>query len=144
MRAAGVKRSSDYLSLLDSLGGEWNALIDEITIGETFFFRYPSQWVALRDRIIPDCTARAGREPLRVCAGCANGAEPYTLSMMAGKNAGLSIVGMDISDSRIGAGGRRKRAQETCAAICGRRSPCAEERRGRRERRVDWRRLPSR
>lgn len=111
MRELGVARFSDYLTLLDGARGkgEWSALIDEITVGETFFFRYPSQWDALRDTIVPDCLANNGGQPLRVlCAGCANGAEPYTLSIMATQELGvfltksqLSIVGFDISQSRI-------------------------------------------
>src|SRR5689334_6004780 len=51
MRATATSDSTQYLALLDDkISGlsEWTKLEAEITIGETFFFRYAEQFTALR------------------------------------------------------------------------------------------------
>ena len=76
-----------YLEYLrDPLRGpaEMEALIAEVTIGETYFFRHREHYDALRDVVLPDLMVR-NRDTSRLrfwCAGCADGAEPYTLSMI--------------------------------------------------------------
>lgn len=61
-----------------------HTIIESVTVGETYFFRNASQFAALRDRIIPDITAR--REAIRSLrfwsAGCATGEEPYSLAIL--------------------------------------------------------------
>jgi chemotaxis protein methyltransferase CheR len=97
-----------YLRRLDSDDGEqeWAALETEITIGETFFFRYAEQFAALRQTILPDILERKAQEKrIRIwSAGCATGAEPYSiailLSEMLGEAIGdwrISILGGDIN-----------------------------------------------
>jgi chemotaxis protein methyltransferase CheR len=52
-----------------------------LTINVTEFFRDPSRWIELRDRLLPDLLRR--RHALRVwSAGCSNGAEPFSLAML--------------------------------------------------------------
>lgn len=59
-----------------------NALVDELTVGETYFFREQEQLTALVDVVVPEHRRRAGAAPLRVLsAGCASGEEPYTIAM---------------------------------------------------------------
>jgi chemotaxis protein methyltransferase CheR len=62
------------------------ALLNEITIGETCFFRNPAQLEALRRIVIPNILAAKSRFPqrrLRIwSAGCSTGEEPYTLRML--------------------------------------------------------------
>lgn len=49
-------------------------------ISETYFFRHPVQWDALRDEILP----KLGPPPRNFwSAGCSSGPEPYTLSIVA-------------------------------------------------------------
>lgn len=85
---------------------EWAALETEITIGETFFFRYAEQFTALRETILPDVLQRKAQDKrIRIwSAGCATGAEPYSiailLSQMLGEAIGdwrISILGGDIN-----------------------------------------------
>jgi chemotaxis protein methyltransferase CheR len=85
---------------------ELAALIDEITVGETYFFRYPEQFEALRGVVLPDCIARRQRDRrLRVwSAGCASGAEPYSLAILLRRDFAdhmpgwqVSILGTDIN-----------------------------------------------
>ncbi|MDG2529103.1 CheR family methyltransferase [Caulobacter endophyticus] len=99
---------SAYLKRLSGDDGEaeWAALETEITIGETFFFRYAEQFTALRETILPDILERRAQDKrIRIwSAGCATGAEPYSiailLSQMLGEAIGewrISILGGDIN-----------------------------------------------
>lgn len=62
------------------------ALLNEITIGETCFFRNQPQLDALRQIVIPKVLEAKAKLPLRRLriwsAGCSTGEEPYTLSML--------------------------------------------------------------
>jgi chemotaxis protein methyltransferase CheR len=98
----------DYLRRVLGPSGseEMAALIDELTIGETYFFRYPAQFDALRNVVLPECLARrASDRTLRIwSAGCSSGAEPYSVAIMlrrdfAGPTAGwnIEILGTDIN-----------------------------------------------
>ncbi|MEX0644603.1 MAG: protein-glutamate O-methyltransferase CheR [Parvularculaceae bacterium] len=100
MRALGLNSYDAYLERLkgpfESL--EWDALIEEVTIGETYFFRYPAQWEALRDIVLSSLLATKGKSELRIwSAGCANGAEVYSLAMVLQKDLACRFQGWDIS-----------------------------------------------
>jgi chemotaxis protein methyltransferase CheR len=87
MAALGSADCSDYLSLLcDSGAGaaEHDALVEGLTIGETSFFRHQEVFDAMRDRVIPELIDRNQKQRrLRIwSAGCAIGAEPYSLSIL--------------------------------------------------------------
>jgi len=62
------------------------ALLNEITIGETCFFRNQPQLDAMRDIVIPKIIEAKAKLPIRRMriwsAGCSTGEEPYTLSML--------------------------------------------------------------
>jgi chemotaxis protein methyltransferase CheR len=61
-------------------------LLNEITIGETSFFRNQAQLEALRKIVLPKILEARGKAPrrhLRIwSAGCSTGEEPYTLAML--------------------------------------------------------------
>ena len=85
--ACGLADARAYLARLDDPGSgpaEWTALEAEITIGETFFFRYAEQFAALRETILPGLiAARAKSRTLRIwSAGCSTGAEPYSIAIL--------------------------------------------------------------
>jgi chemotaxis protein methyltransferase CheR len=65
---------------------EMVALLNEITIGETCFFRNQPQLDALRQVVLPKIVEAKAKLPihkLRIwSAGCSTGEEPYTLSML--------------------------------------------------------------
>ena len=108
-RAAAAADCAAYAALLsDGAQGEaeWARLEAEITVGETFFFRYAEQFQALRERILPALiAARASERMLRIwSAGCSTGAEPYSLSILVQELLGetlpdwrVSILATDIS-----------------------------------------------
>ncbi len=62
------------------------ALLNEVTIGETCFFRNQAQLNALRQIILPKIIRAKAASPIRRLriwsAGCSTGEEPYTLSMV--------------------------------------------------------------
>ena len=61
-----------------------DALVDELTVGETYFFRDPTQFDVIRTEILPRLRAERSGMPLRMwSAGCASGEEAYTLGMVA-------------------------------------------------------------
>lgn len=93
-------RLSDQYELLEApaLGG----LVDRLTVGETYFFRDPVQFEAVRKNILPDLLrGRGPDQPVRIwSAGCATGEEAYSLAILA-EEEGLAdrvrILATDIS-----------------------------------------------
>jgi len=70
-----------YLDRLDAGDPEeLEALVFELTVGETYFLRHIEQFRAFIEIAVPD---RIKRGPVRVLsAGCSTGEEPYTLAML--------------------------------------------------------------
>lgn len=98
----GLKDCASYLGLLSegpAGAQELDELIVELTIGETYFFRYPEQFEALRDIVLPDLAQRRrSSRRLRIwSAGCASGPEPYSLSLLTKRELGQSLAGWDVS-----------------------------------------------
>jgi len=77
---------SECLTLRPNRQAELIALLNEITIGETSFFRNQPQLDALRRIAIPNILQAKANLPIRRLriwsAGCSTGEEPYTLRMM--------------------------------------------------------------
>ena len=80
------------------------ALLNEITIGETCFFRNQPQLDALRQIVIPKVLEAKAKLPLRRLriwsAGCSTGEEPYTLSMLLLEEAQPPPQGLDHRNPR--------------------------------------------
>jgi chemotaxis protein methyltransferase CheR len=59
-------------------------LVNELTVGETYFFRIQPHFDALKNVILPDIVKRrAAEKRLRIwSAGCATGEEPYSVAML--------------------------------------------------------------
>ena len=82
MRACGVHTYADYLAVLDRQPGEFDRLLDALTINVTKFFRNRETWDRLAADLLPELIrSREGR--IRAwSAGCASGEEPYTIVML--------------------------------------------------------------
>ena len=86
-RADAVGASpGDYYLRLHGDDGEFQLLVNLLTINETYFFREPEQIRLLIERLAPRmlaARAMAGSTaPLRILsAGCSSGEEPYSLAM---------------------------------------------------------------
>lgn len=112
MEATGCDEAG-YLVLLQGGPGsdaEWAVLEAEITVGETFFFRYAEQFAALSHTILPTLIRdRAATRRLRIwSAGCASGAEPFSVAILLHRLLGsaladwsVSILGTDISEAAL-------------------------------------------
>jgi chemotaxis protein methyltransferase CheR len=88
MKNLGMRTLCQYfecLTISPIRQGELIALLNEITIGETCFFRNTPQLDALRRIVIPNILAAKANRPqrrLRIwSAGCSTGEEPYALRM---------------------------------------------------------------
>ncbi|HEU4721642.1 MAG TPA: protein-glutamate O-methyltransferase CheR, partial [Gemmatimonadaceae bacterium] len=81
------------------------ALVAELTVGETYFFREPEQLRFIRDSVLPALASRKGDGAVHVwSAGCATGEEPYSIAILLhelGLMPRASIVGTDISRERL-------------------------------------------
>ncbi|MGO9648764.1 MAG: CheR family methyltransferase [Terriglobales bacterium] len=89
MQALGVATLREYydcLTVRPIRQAELVSLLNEITIGETFFFRNQPQLDALRNVVltrIVEARKKMSLRHLRIwSAGCSTGEEPYTLSIM--------------------------------------------------------------
>ena len=90
-----------YLSLLrdrDAGEAERQALVGLLTIGETYFFRHMEQFDALRDVVFPDLIQRnQATRTLRIwSAGCAIGAEPYSIAILLKQHFAARIAGWNV------------------------------------------------
>jgi chemotaxis protein methyltransferase CheR len=88
MSALGVGNPSEYFERLSARitgDAELRLLLNEITIGETYMFRHPTQLDALHDVVLPrvmKSKSAIGLKRIRIwSAGCSTGEEPYTLAM---------------------------------------------------------------
>ena len=89
MQELGVKSVRDYLDCLTikpMRQAELVALLNEITIGETCFFRNQPQLDAFKKVVMPKIIEAKAKFPIKNLriwsAGCSTGEEPYTLAMM--------------------------------------------------------------
>jgi chemotaxis protein methyltransferase CheR len=80
MRARGVHTFQDYSRVLDQDPGEYDRLLDTLTINVTKFFRNPETWTALAPYLQARWRAREGRLVVW-SAGCASGEESYTIAI---------------------------------------------------------------
>lgn len=100
MQALGVASQERYLELVRDRHGELDALVEEIVVSETWFFREPAAYALLSERA--RARAPSASEPYRaLCVPCATGEEPYSVAMVlldAGiERAALQIRGVDVS-----------------------------------------------
>lgn len=89
MQALGVGTLNEYYECLTSRPmhhAELVSLLNEITIGETCFFRNRPQLDGIRKIVLPrimEAKSKIALRHLRIwSAGCSTGEEPYTLAMM--------------------------------------------------------------
>ncbi len=102
----GCSAYSQFLTHGEEGRVETDLLFSRLTIGETYFFRDRDQFAAIRDIILPEILERKrSSKQLRIwSAGCASGAEPYSLAILladqlAGRIAGwqIEIHGSDLN-----------------------------------------------
>jgi chemotaxis protein methyltransferase CheR len=102
MARAGVAGVHQYLALLRTDSFVLDGLVDEVTVGETYFFREPLHFEFLREEVLPGILRDHGPgRPFRAwSAACATGEEPYSLAMLfdeAGVADRVQILATDVS-----------------------------------------------
>jgi chemotaxis protein methyltransferase CheR len=86
LRRATVRKTPPeaYLALAENDPAEQRLLAEELTVGETYFFRNNDQFRAFAEIVLPGAM-RAGSAQCELSflsAGCSSGEEPYTLAML--------------------------------------------------------------
>lgn len=124
LRTLGLKDEREYLQLLGR-PEELRAVLDALTVRETFFFRHEAQFEAISRTVLPELLARArseGRKARLWSAGCCTGEEPYTLAILAaeaGRLDDVEILASDIHEGSLEAAMRgvySRRSVETVPA----------------------------
>jgi chemotaxis protein methyltransferase CheR len=135
VRRANKKRLAlrPYVDRLEGpdIDAELQALVVELTVPETYFFRHIDQLHALADVALPEAQTRRG--PLRtlsvLSAGCASGEEPYSIAMLVrecGVGAGwnVAIRALDVNPTMLA-----KAARGVYSAWALRETPATSQRR---------------
>jgi chemotaxis protein methyltransferase CheR len=100
MRARGVHTYAAYAEVLRRDAGEYDRLLDALTINVTKFFRNRETWDALATAFVPALVAERGG--LRCwSAGCASGEEPYSVAILLLEHA--RSTGRDVATCAIDA-----------------------------------------
>ena len=100
--AVQVRDCATYLAMIMQSPGanlEFNQLVTELTIGETYFFRHIEQFNALQNNILPELIERNQHSRrLRIwCAGCSIGAEPYSIAILIKEHFSIQLEGWDVT-----------------------------------------------
>ncbi len=119
MRSLHIEDVAAFRQTVEEPGHARDALLAELTIGESYFFREPAQLEFVARELVPAWAEQrrtgATPAPLRMwSAGCANGEEPYSLAMLLREAAwrhGSEILGSDISIPRLAAARRGRYSQ---------------------------------
>ncbi|HUJ29079.1 MAG TPA: CheR family methyltransferase [Myxococcales bacterium] len=101
---------ADYIALLDKNPLEYDALISQMLIKVTSFFRDGEPWKTMSDRIIPQILAakRPGEEIRVWTPGCATGEETFSVAILFAEamgvsfhNAEIKVFGTDVDEKAI-------------------------------------------
>ena len=114
VQVGGFEGFDDYYRFLTSPDGsaELGGFLDAVTTNETYFFRTPKQFRWLETEWLTEQIERHRKgqrdSRLRVwSAGCASGAEPYSIAICLAENAfrlrgwSLNVLGTDISEQML-------------------------------------------
>jgi len=110
MAVAGVKTMEAYLQLLTSDGSESRALMQNLLITVTSFFRNPDSFQELKHHLTTNSASLFSSEPFRVWVpGCATGEEAYSIAMIISEAMGhpqhlsdvLKIFATDLDEQSL-------------------------------------------
>jgi chemotaxis protein methyltransferase CheR len=106
MARYAITSAGRFIQHINADRAAFDAVVAEITVGETYFFREPAQFDAIRQIVLPSLLRnRPPDAPIRVwSAGCATGEEPYSIAILM-EEEGLGdrsdVVGTDISTTAL-------------------------------------------
>src|ERR1700693_1963957 len=99
--ANDLRDISQYADLLQRSEPELQSLVEAVVIPETFFFRYPESFVALR-QIVGEHFLSGTRKLRALSVPCSTGEEPYSIAMTL-LDMGLSLEKFQIDAIDISA-----------------------------------------
>ncbi|HEY4307754.1 MAG TPA: protein-glutamate O-methyltransferase CheR [Gemmatimonadaceae bacterium] len=99
MRARGVHTYEDYAKILDTDSGEYDRLLDALTINVTKLFRNWDAYASMAENVVPELWSRQIPEIKVWSAGCSSGDEPYSLGVLFHRHA--AVNGMLAQLSRV-------------------------------------------
>jgi len=111
----GCRNMREYLSFLDKHPDEFDALISQMLIKVTSFFRDEEMWKQLSSKLIPDMMhhKRHGEEIRIWSAGCATGEEAFSVAICMAEVLGaaignyeIKVFGTDVDEAAIAAARR--------------------------------------
>ncbi len=109
----------------DKEGDEFQALMNAITVNETYFFREKDQFEVLVNRILPELhEAMPANRPLRILSSpCSTGEEPYSMILHIVEEGDvvekrdIEVVGIDIDSTVIKKAQAAKYSERSVHAI---------------------------
>jgi len=106
MARAAVRDPDTYRELVESDAALFDALLAELTVGESYFLREGGQLDFIRQEVVPEIQQRrgAGHVIQAWSAGCAGGEEVYSLAILAdqtGAPNAIRVLGTDIARERL-------------------------------------------
>lgn len=112
MKNSGSASLDAYLAAVEQpRSPEVQALLDDVTIPETYFFRNAPQFSALRKYVVPELIKHAAQTGHRIrvwSAGCSTGEEAYSIAILLREllppgGWDVKVIGTDISTKSIAA-----------------------------------------
>jgi two-component system CheB/CheR fusion protein len=110
MAVTGLTRAESYLQLLSANSNEARALMRNLLVTVTAFFRNPEAFAELKRQLTPRLQASRLTKPFRVWVpGCSTGEEAYTIAMIISEILGhpqqlaqmLKIFATDLDESSL-------------------------------------------
>lgn len=106
MARVTVRDPDRYRELVESDAACFDALLAELTVGESYFLRERGQLDFIGQEVIPEIRQRRGASHVVQAwsAGCAAGEEAYSLAIIAdqaGARNAIAVVGTDIARERL-------------------------------------------
>ncbi|MDV6030434.1 MAG: hypothetical protein F9B45_10070 [Phycisphaera sp. RhM] len=104
MKMDCVEGFTDFRRRLERSPQLLSDTIDQLTVGETYFFREHQHFEFVRQKVIPDFRVRSGHhQPIRAwSAGCATGEEAYSLAIVfTQEHVSSTILATDLSTAAI-------------------------------------------
>ncbi|NLG83183.1 MAG: protein-glutamate O-methyltransferase CheR [Firmicutes bacterium] len=98
MKLWGLTGYDEYLRVLRTDAARFEEFKKKLTINVSEFYRNPERFAELAEVVLPELF-RTGRRLRIWSAGCANGAEPYTVAIIireSGYRPGAYILGTDV------------------------------------------------
>jgi len=101
MRARGVHTYEDYAKILDTDSGEYDRLLDALTINVTKLFRNWDAYASMAANVVPQLWSRESAEIRVWSAGCSSGDEPYSLAILFHRYAAMNGMLSQISRVQV-------------------------------------------